>query len=86
MPDAHGVEILRDAQKVFAPCELGGMMGYLTAVEEYLAKADGVPFDVATVMQAAAALEPAAYQATARQRAGGFAETFEQVVEGMTQG
>ena len=59
-------------------------MGYRTAVEEYLAKADGVAFDVGTVMQAAAGLEPAAYAATARQRAGGFRESFEQLVEGMT--
>jgi hypothetical protein len=56
------------------------MMGYLTAVEEYLAKADGVPFEVSTVLRAAAALEPAAYAATARQMAGGFAEDFESAV------
>ncbi|MBM3886197.1 MAG: hypothetical protein FJ361_10260, partial [Gemmatimonadetes bacterium] len=79
-------DALRRGRKSSCPTELGGMMGYLTAVEEYLAKADGVPFDVATVMRAAAALEPAAYEATARQRAGGFAETFEQVVEGRTRG
>jgi hypothetical protein len=86
MPDPAGVEVLRRAGKSYCPTELGGMMGYLTAVEEYLAKADGVPFEVATVMRAAAALEPAAYAATARQRAGRFAETFEGVVEGMTWG
>jgi len=86
MPDPAGTDALRRGRKSSCPTELGGMMGYLTAVEEYLAKADGVPFDVATVMRAAAALEPAAYEATARQRAGGFAETFEQVVEGMTRG
>ena len=86
MPDPAGVEVLRRAQKSYCPTELGGMMGYLTAVEEYLAKADGVPFEVATVMRASAALEPAAYAATARQRAGRFAETFEGVVEGMTWG
>jgi hypothetical protein len=80
MPDPAGVEVLRRAQKSYCPTELGGMMGYLTAVEEYLAKADGVPFEVATVMRAAAALEPAAYAATARQVAGAFDETFESAV------
>ena len=80
MPDPAGVEVLRRAQTSYCPTELGGMMGYLTAVEEYLAKADGVPFEVATVMRAAAALEPAAHAATARQVAGGFVETFEVAV------
>ena len=85
MPDPAGTDTLRRAKTSYCPTELGGMMGYLTAVEEYLAKADGVAFDVATVMQAAAALEPAAHAATARQRAGGFRESFEEAVEGLTQ-
>ncbi len=84
MPDPAGADVLRRARQSSCPTELGGMMGYLTAVEEYLAKADGVAFDVGTVMQAAAGLEPSASAATARQRAGGFRETFEEVVEGMT--
>ena len=36
-----------------------------------------MPFEVATVMRAAAALEPAAYEATRVQREGGFARSFE---------
>ncbi|MBC7896776.1 MAG: hypothetical protein H7066_15265, partial [Cytophagaceae bacterium] len=36
MPVSSGENILRDAGKVFIPTEFGGMMGYLTAVEEYL--------------------------------------------------
>jgi hypothetical protein len=80
MPDPSGVEVLRRAGKSYCPTELGGMMGYLTAVEEYLAKADGVLFEVTTVLRAAAALEPAAYAATARQMAGGFAKDFESAV------
>ncbi|MEK0431581.1 MAG: hypothetical protein RL139_1385 [Gemmatimonadota bacterium] len=80
MPDPADADRLRAAGRSYCPTELGGMMGYLTAVEEYLAKAAGVPFEIATLVTAAAALEPAAYAATARQVAGGFAETFEQAV------
>ena len=54
MPDtAAGVESLRVARKVYAPTELGGMMGYLTALEEYLARAAGMPFDIDTMVAAA---------------------------------
>src|SRR5690606_27537937 len=54
MPDHHaGVETLRAAQKVYAPTELGGMMGYLTAVEQYLAVIEGTTFEVATMLEAA---------------------------------
>lgn len=80
MPDAADADRLRAAHRSYCPTELGGMMGYLTAVEEYLAKAAGVPFEVATLLDAAAALEPAAYAATTRQRAGGFGEDFETAV------
>lgn len=80
MPDPQGVEILRDAQKVFAPCELGGMMGYLTAVEEYLAVIEKQRFDVQTMLEAARRLEQAGFETTARIIKGGHRETFEQAV------
>lgn len=81
MPDhVAGTEALRAAHKVYAPTELGGMMGYLTAVEEYLATLEGVSFDVGTVLQAAARLEVAGYETTARIIAGGHRETFEDAV------
>jgi hypothetical protein len=65
MPDhAAGSEALRRARKAYCPTELGGMMGYLTAVEEYLARVEGVPFDVATLFEAARRLDPAACEAT----------------------
>jgi hypothetical protein len=54
-------------------------MGYLTAVEEYLAKAERVPFDVATLITAAAKLDGIGFAVTTRVRDGGFAQTFEQV-------
>jgi hypothetical protein len=80
MPDASAVTVLEKAHKVYAPTELGGMMGYLTAVEEYLAKDAGVPFDVQTLLDAAKKLDEAGFRATTRVREGGYAESFEQAI------
>jgi hypothetical protein len=80
MPDPTGVEALRLAQKVYAPTELGGMMGYLTAVEDYLSIIEKQRFDVATLLEAAKRLETAGYEATTRIIKGGHQETFEQAV------
>jgi hypothetical protein len=80
MPDAQGVFTLRDAHKVYAPTELGGMMGYLTAVEQYLCVLEGLPFDVNTVLKAAERLDTAGYDATSRILAGAHQETFEEAV------
>ena len=78
MPDhVAGSEALRAAKKAYCPTELGGMMGYLTAVEEYLARAAGTEFDVATMLEAASALEPAAFAATRYAIARDFAVSFE---------
>lgn len=78
MPDhAAGSEALRRAGKLYAPTELGGMMGYLTAVEEYLAHEAGVPFDVGTLFEAARRLEGAAYEATRHAEARRLAVSFE---------
>ena len=81
MPDERaGAEVLRKARKAYAPTELGGMMGYLTAVEEHLARVEGVPFDVATLFEAAKRLEPAAFAATRYARECQFAVGFEEAV------
>jgi hypothetical protein len=78
MPEhAAGSEALRIAKKAYCPTELGGMMGYLTAVEEYLARAEGVPFDVATLLEAAKALDAAAYDASRNAIDRDFAVSFE---------
>ena len=53
------------------------MMGYLTAVEEYLARVEGVPFDVATLLEAATKLDGAAYEATRYAIEREFAVSFE---------
>lgn len=80
MPDASAVTVLERAHKVYAPTELGGMMGYLTAVEEYLAKDAGVPFDVQTLLDAAKKLDEAGFRATTRVREGGYGESFEHAI------
>ena len=78
MPDhAAGSAALRLARKAYAPTELGGMMGYLTAVEEYLAAAEGVPFDVQTLFEASRRLETASYDAVRYQRERDYAVSFE---------
>ena len=81
MPDPRGEELLRAAGKVYVPTEFGGMMGYLTAVEEYLAQTEGQEFDVTALFAAAERLEVAGLEATSRVRAGGYTETFAHAVE-----
>ena len=80
MPDSSLVYPLRDAQKVYAPTELGGMMGYLTAAEEYLSRLEGVPLDYEALLGAAGRLEVAGHDATRRIIEGGHRETFEEAV------
>lgn len=80
MPDPTVAALLQKARKVSCPTELGGMMGYLTAVEEYLARIEGVPFDIHTLLEASRKLDGAAFAATERIRAGGFAESFEEAI------
>jgi hypothetical protein len=65
MPDPRGAEVLRAARKIYCPTELGGMMGYLTAVEEYLAHLEGIPFDAGSLFEAAQRLEVAGFRAAA---------------------
>ena len=80
MPDPSRAPLLLQAHKVFAPTEFGGMMGYLTAVEEYLAHVAGEPFRIETLLEAAHELEPICFAATKRVRDRGFAITFEQAI------
>ena len=78
MPDhAAGSEALRVAKKAYCPTELGGMMGYLTAVEEYLARVEGVPFDVRAMLDAARTLDGAACEATRYACERDFSVSFE---------
>ncbi len=83
MPEPADANRLRDAGKVYAPTELGGMMGYLTAAEEYLSHLEGKPFDVKVLLEAAKRLDTAGFEATTRVKQGGFKESFEDAVLGL---
>lgn len=80
MPDPSGAETLRKAHKSYCPTELGGMMGYLTAVEEYLAHLEGQPFDMKVMFDSAKRLEVAGYEATRLQHDRNYAISFEDAV------
>ena len=81
MPHAADVEEYRRAGKAYCPTELGGMMGYLTAVEQYLAHLENVPFDASTLMEAARSLEKPVREATRLMVKKDFQLGFEQAVE-----
>ena len=80
MPDPRGSEILRASGTVYAPTEFGGMMGYLTAIEEYFARHEGQPYELATMLEAAHDLEEAGRRVTRHVRDGGFTQAFEDAV------
>jgi hypothetical protein len=85
MPDEDaGARRLLAARTLYAPTELGGMMGYLTAVEEYLTRRDEgrVELDAlyATLLDASRRLEVVGEDGAARVIAGGWRETFAEVV------
>lgn len=84
MPNPDDAERLREGMKSFCPTELGGMMGYLTAVEEYLAHLESRPFDVHTLFEAAKCLEPACYRATTYQIERNFTVSFEEAVRAVS--
>ena len=84
MPDPTRAPMLLRAHKVFAPTEFGGMMGYLTAVEEYLAHVAGEPFRIETLLDAARQLEPICFAATKRVRDRDFAISFEDAIRELT--
>ncbi len=83
MPDPAGEQVLLAGGTVYAHTELGGMMGYLTAVEEYLARRAGEPFDVETLVAAAARLEGVGEAAARRVVAGGYRETFQEAARAL---
>ena len=80
MPNPRDADRLHAARKVYCPTELGGMMGYLTAVEEYLAYVAGEPFRIETLLDAARQLEPICFAATKQVRDRGFSISFEEAI------
>ena len=81
MPEPRDAGMFLRARKAYCPTELGGMMGYLTAVEQYLSDLDGVPFDVAPLLSAAAELEETACAATRQMIESDFTEDFGAAVQ-----
>ncbi|MBX7143833.1 MAG: hypothetical protein K1X79_05230 [Oligoflexia bacterium] len=80
MPVAHGSEMIRDARKIYCPTELGGMMGYLTAVEEYLSKRENKPFKSEDMFKPAEKLEEVGRRATEFILKQNFSCTFDEAV------
>lgn len=56
-PDPSGPSLLAKAGKVFAPTELCGMMGYLTAVEDYLSRQSKKELNLDVLFEASKKLE-----------------------------
>jgi hypothetical protein len=81
MKDPEGATRLLAAKKIYCPTELGGMMGYLTAVEEYLAVQEGLRFEIRQMLEASKRLEVVGRQATSLIKSRGYEITFEQAAE-----
>ena len=81
MPDPGDADEYRRARKAYCPTELGGMMGYLTAVEQYLAHAAGERFTIEAMLEAAEGLQEPALEATKYMREHDFSVDFERAIE-----
>ncbi|HET9424586.1 MAG TPA: NAD(P)-dependent oxidoreductase [Gemmatimonadaceae bacterium] len=81
MKDPEGASRLLAAKKIYCPTELGGMMGYLTAVEEYLAVKDGLRFEVRQMLEASKRLEMVGRQAASLIRSRAYSIDFEMAAE-----
>jgi hypothetical protein len=81
MRDPEGATRLLAAKKIYCPTELGGMMGYLTAVEEYLAVKEGLRFEIRQMLEASKRLEVVGRQASSLIKSRGYELTFEQAAE-----
>jgi len=81
MPNPADEDVLRRGQKIFCPCECAGMMGYLTAAEEYLTHLAGEEFRVASMYEAAKALEAPGERATKHVIDGGYAQTMTEAMK-----
>ena len=83
MPNPEDEDVLRAAKKIFCPCECAGMMGYLTAAEEYLSHLAGEEFRVASMNEAAKALEAPGERATRHVIDGGYRQTMSQAMQAL---
>ena len=81
MKDPEGATRLLAAKKIYCPTELGGMMGYLPAVEEYLAVKEKLRFEVRQMMEASKRLEVVGRQASSLIKSRAYEITFEEAAE-----
>ena len=81
MKDPEGTKRLLAAKKIYCPTELGGMMGYLTAVEEYLAVKDKLRFEIRQMLEASKRLEVVGRQASSLIRSRAYEISFEEAAE-----
>jgi hypothetical protein len=81
MKDPEGASRLLAAKKIYCPTELGGMMGYLTAVEEFLAVKEGLRFEMRQMLEASKRLEVVGRQASSLIKSRGYELTFEEAAE-----
>jgi hypothetical protein len=81
MKDSDGPSRLLAAKKVYCPTVLGGMMGYLTAVEEYLTVRDGLRFEIRQMLESSKRLEIIGRQATSLIRSRNYGIDFEAAAE-----
>jgi len=81
MPEPGDAEHYRKAKKAYCPTELGGMMGYLTAVEQYLSRSAGERFSIDSMLEAAGGLQDPAYRATRYMREKDFSVDFESAIQ-----
>lgn len=81
MPDERDEQVLLAAEKLFCPTELAGMMGYLTAVEEYLCRQAGEALSIDALFEAARLLEEPAREAVRFCRRKSFQLTFAAAIQ-----
>jgi hypothetical protein len=81
VPDLSALKLIEAKGKFYGPTELCGMMGYLTAVEEYLSYLQKTPYQIESMFEASKKLEEAGREVTAYLAKSNFDRSFEQAVK-----
>ena len=81
MPDPVGEKLLIAASKIYCHTELCGMMGYLTAVEEFLSRTNQVSYSVGNMFEAAKKLEEVGFKASTQVIESKFKKSFGEAVK-----
>ncbi len=80
MPDHRGAQRLQAARKIYTPTEMCGMMGYLTAVEEFLSNQANKPFTYQDMFEPCKKLEEVGLKGTQLVMKKNFACSLEDAV------